>query len=51
MTSEDPRFTIPGSDDVFKEIAKSDQTITVQTVARRYGKLTTLVSDLITQWT
>ena len=44
MIGEDPRFTIPGSDDVFKEIAKSDQTITVQTVARRYGKLTTLVS-------
>ena len=44
MTSEDPRFTLPSSEDVFEEIAKTDQLITVSTVARRYGKLTTLVS-------
>jgi translation initiation factor 1 len=29
---------------VFEEIAKSDQKITISTVARRYGKITTLVS-------
>ncbi len=39
----DPQFGLPNQE-VFKEIAKSEQKITVSTVARRYGKLTTLVS-------
>ncbi len=39
----DPRF-LPSQAGVFEEIAKGDQKITVSTVARRYGKLTTLVS-------
>lgn len=40
----DPRFGLPTDAGVFEEIAKSDQKITVSTVARRYGKITTLVS-------
>lgn len=40
----DPRFGLPSDAGVFEEIAKSDQKITVSTVARRYGKITTLVS-------
>ncbi len=40
----DPRFGLPTEAGVFKEIAKGEQKITVSTVARRYGKLTTLVS-------
>lgn len=39
----DPRF-LPSQAGVFEEIAKGDQKITVSTVARRFGKLTTLVS-------
>ena len=39
----DPRF-LPNQAGVFEEIARGDQKITVTTVARRYGKLTTLVS-------
>lgn len=39
----DPRF-LPTNTGVFEEIAKGDQKITVSTVARRFGKLTTLVS-------
>ncbi len=40
----DPRFGLPTDEGVFEEIAKSDQKITISTVARRYGKITTLVS-------
>ena len=40
----DPRFGLPDEAGVFKEIAKGEQKITVSTVARRYGKITTLVS-------
>lgn len=37
-------FGLPNQSDVFEEIAKSDQKIVVFTVARRYGKIATLVS-------
>lgn len=37
-------FNIPSSTDVFEEIAKSEQQITVHTETRRYGKKITLVS-------
>jgi translation initiation factor 1 len=40
----DPRFGLPNQTDVFEEIAKGEQKITVSTVARRYGKKTTLVT-------
>ena len=40
----DPRFGLPTDTGVFDEIAKSTQKITVSTVARRYGKIITLVS-------
>lgn len=40
----DPRFGLPTEAGVFEEIAKGEQKITVSTVARRYGKITTLVS-------
>lgn len=41
----DPKFGLPPTGtDVFKEIAKGEQKITISTVARRYGKITTLVS-------
>lgn len=40
----DPKFGLPTEADVFKEIAKGEQKITVSTVARRYGKIITLVS-------
>ncbi len=40
----DPRFGLPTENGLFEEIAKSDQKITISTVARRYGKLITLVS-------
>ena len=40
----DPRFGLPNDLGVLDEIAKSDQQIVVSTVARRYGKITTLVS-------
>ena len=40
----DPRFGLPNENGVFDEIAKNDQKITVSTVARRYGKIITLVS-------
>lgn len=40
----DPKLGLPTEADVFKEIAKGEQKITVSTVARRYGKITTLVS-------
>ena len=39
----DPRFGLPNEAEVFEEIAKSEQKIKVSTVARRYGKITTLV--------
>ena len=37
-------FGLPNEAGVFEEIAKGEQKITVTTVARRYGKITTLVS-------
>jgi len=40
----DNPFGLPTQSDVFEEIAKSDQKIVVSTVARRYGKIATLVS-------
>lgn len=40
----DPRFGLPTEAGVFDEIAKSEQKIKVSTVARRYGKIITLVS-------
>jgi len=40
---DDLNFGLPNEEGVFEEIAKSDQKIVVTTVARRYGKLTTLV--------
>lgn len=40
----DPRFGLPTDATAFDEIAKSEQKITVSTVSRRYGKITTLVS-------
>ncbi len=39
----DEGFGLP-SDNPFDEIARSEQKITVSTVSRRYGKITTLVS-------
>lgn len=44
MNNDDTTFGLPTEDSVFKEIAKGDQKIKVSTVARRYGKITTLVS-------
>src|SRR3989344_4316779 len=40
----DPRFALPSDTGIFEEIAKREQKITISTVARRYGKITTLVS-------
>ena len=40
----DPRIGLPTDAGVFEEIAKGEQKITVATVSRRYGKITTLVS-------
>ena len=40
----DPRLGLPNESGIFEEIAKSEQKITVTTVSRRYGKITTLVS-------
>jgi len=40
----DPRFGLPDETKVFEEISKEAHKITVSTVARRYGKLTTIVS-------
>ena len=40
----DPRLGLPNQAGVFDAIAKSDQKIVISTVARRYGKLITLVS-------
>jgi len=37
-------FGLPTEAGVFEEIAKGEQKIKISTVARRYGKLTTLVS-------
>lgn len=42
MNNDD--FGFPSEADVFEEIAKSEQRINVTTVARRYGKITTIVS-------
>lgn len=40
----DPKFGLPTNVNAFEEIARSDQKITVSTVARRYGKIITIVS-------
>ena len=40
----DPRIGLPTEAGVFEEIAKDQQKITVTSVKRRYGKITTLVS-------
>ena len=40
----DPQFGLPTDEGIFKEIAKTGQKITISTVARRYGKITTLVN-------
>ena len=40
----DPRLGLPNTSGVYEEIAKGEQKITVSTVSRRYGKITTLVS-------
>ncbi len=40
----DPKFGLPNDAGLFDEIAKGEQKITISTVARRYGKLTTLVT-------
>lgn len=40
----DPRIGLPTEEGIFNEIAKTEQKITVSTVARRYGKITTLVT-------
>ncbi len=40
----DPRLGLPTTKGIFEEIAKGEQQIKVSTVARRYGKITTLVS-------
>ena len=40
----DPRFGLPTDRGIFEELAKESQKITVTTVARRYGKITTLVN-------
>lgn len=39
-----PNFGLPSDSAVFDEIAKGEQKITVSTVSRTYGKITTLVS-------
>lgn len=44
MDTDDTTFGLPTEASVFEEIAKGEQKITVSTVARRYGKITTLVS-------
>ena len=41
--TEEPSFGIPSGADVFKEIAKSEQHIEVETEKRRYGKVITIV--------
>jgi translation initiation factor 1 len=40
----DPRTGLPVEAIAWEDLAKGEQKITVTTVARRYGKLTTLVS-------
>ena len=39
-----PKFGLPTDANVFEEIAKGEQHITVSTVTRRYGKKATVVS-------
>ncbi len=38
------KFGLPTGEDLFEELAKGEQKITISTVSRRYGKITTLVS-------
>lgn len=40
----DPRTGLPVEAVTWEDLAKSEQQITVSTVARRYGKITTLVT-------
>ncbi len=40
----DPRTGLPVEAITWEDLAKSEQKITVSTVSRRYGKITTLVS-------
>lgn len=40
----DPRTGLPVEAMAWEDLAKSEQRITISTVARRYGKITTLVS-------
>ena len=40
----DPRTGLPVEAIAWEDLAKSEQKITVSTVSRRYGKITTLVS-------
>ena len=40
----DPRTGLPVEAIAWEDLAKSEQKITISTVARRYGKITTLVS-------
>ncbi len=40
----DPRTGLPVEAITWEDLAKTEQQITVSTVARRYGKITTLVS-------
>lgn len=40
----DPRTGLPVEAITWEDLAKGEQKITISTVARRYGKLTTLVS-------
>jgi translation initiation factor 1 len=41
-----PNFGLPTQSDVFEQIAKSEQKITVSTEIRRYGKIITVVKGL-----
>jgi len=40
----DKNFSLPTGEDIFKQIAKSEQKIVISLVSRRYGKKITLVS-------
>lgn len=44
MENDETAFGLPTEASVFEEIAKGEQKIKVSTVARRYGKIITLVS-------
>lgn len=44
MSFDQNPFGLPDTKEVFEEIAKGEQKITVSTISRRYGKIITLVS-------